>query len=156
MSFRKLVAWSLALAAVAFAPSGALGQAFTTPTVITGTDSTGSPIYSPVGTGTAASGPMPVSGTSATSVFQAATIGTSSAQVIAAGTAKIYLMLHNPSAAGGNTVYCREGSAAAVATAGNLSIAPGQYVTMENSLVDGGAWNCIATGASTPFTYGAK
>lgn len=94
--------------------------------------------------------------TSATGVFLPATVGTSSAQVIAAGVATIYLMLHNPSAAGGNTVYCRSGSAAAVGTAGNLSIAPGQYVTMEASLVDGGAWNCIATGTGTPFTYGAK
>lgn len=92
----------------------------------------------------------------ATGVFQSATVGTSSAQVIPFGTANIYLLLHNPSAPGGNIVYCREGTAAQVSTAGNLSIAPGQYLTMESTLVDGGAWNCISTGASTPFTYGAK
>lgn len=94
--------------------------------------------------------------TTATGIFSAATVGTSSAQVLAAGVANKYLLFHNPSAAGGNTVYCREGATAVVAAAGNLSIAPGQYVTMESSLVDGGVWNCIATGASTPFTYGAK
>lgn len=86
--------------------------------------------------------------------FSAATIGTSSSQVIAAGTAKSYIMLHNPSAPGGNIVYCEFGGTPTVAGAKSLSISPGQFVTFESSFVPNDVLNCIASGASTPFTYG--
>lgn len=89
--------------------------------------------------------------------FLGATVGTSHAQVAAAAKAnRVYVLLHNPSAPGGNTIYCSFGGTAAVAGAGTLSIAPGQYLTLENNFVPSDALDCIASGASTPMTYGVR
>lgn len=89
-------------------------------------------------------------------VFAGATVGASHAQVLAANLVFAYLMLHNPSAAGGNTVYCSFGGTATVAGAGTLSIAPGQYVTFESNSLSTKAIDCIASGANTPLTIGTN
>lgn len=96
--------------------------------------------------------PLP---TNPTTSLHAVTVTNSSAEAVPAGSAIVYLMFYNPSAPGGNTVYCSEGGTAVVNTAGTIGIAPGQYFTQEANLISGAAWNCIAA-SSTPFTVGYK
>ena len=83
--------------------------------------------------------------------FTAVTVGATSTAALAANKAAIYLMLANPSAAGGNTVTCAFGVAAVANAAGTVTVAPGQSYTWESSYVPTDAVNCIASG-STPFT----
>ena len=83
---------------------------------------------------------------------RSATVGASHGNALAANVVTTYLLLHNPSAAGGNTIYCSFGGTATVAGAGTVSIAPGQYVVWESSYAPRDAIDCIATGASTPLT----
>jgi hypothetical protein len=101
------------------------------------------------------SNPLPVTplGGAATNAFSGSTVGTTHAQVLAAGTHS-YLFLQNVAAAGGNTIYCSFGGTAVANAAGTISIAPGQPLTWENSFVPSDAIDCIATGASTPLTVG--
>ena len=96
---------------------------------------------------------LPSTGTGA---FIAKTIGTGASTVLAAGNTTTYLLLANPSVAGGNTVYCAFGSTAVVNAAGTIPVAPGQIMTFEGSYVPRDAVSCIATGASTPFTLVAQ
>lgn len=91
-----------------------------------------------------------------TTAFSGATVGTTHGQVLGAGQVSVYLFLGNPSAAGGNTVYCRFGGTATVAGAGTISIAPGQSYTWESSYAPRDAVDCVATGASTPLTIGVQ
>lgn len=93
---------------------------------------------------------------SAAGAFSGVTVATTHAQALASGTAQIYLMLHNPSAAGGNTIYCSFGGTATVAGAGTISIAAGQSYTWESSYIPNDAIDCIAATGSTPLTIGVK
>lgn len=86
--------------------------------------------------------------------FQGATVGTGHGQVLAVGQVKTYLMLHNPSSPGGNTIWCAFGVTAVANAAGTVEIAPGQYVTWESSSAPRSAIDCIASGSSTPLTIG--
>ena len=103
--------------------------------------------------------PLPTGSTitpaTATGKFSQVTVGSSSAQVLAAGGATVYLALINPNAPGGATVSCAFGTAAVLNGAGTVTLLPGQIFTMENSFIDSDAINCIASSASTPFTVGA-
>jgi hypothetical protein len=92
----------------------------------------------------------------ASGAFSGATVATTHAQVLAAGTAQSYLMLANPSAAGGNSIYCSFGGTAVVAAAGTIAIAPGQSYTWESSYIPNDAIDCIAATGSTPLTIGVK
>lgn len=94
--------------------------------------------------------PMPTAGI----IWTYPTVGTSSGNVLAANTATDYILLTNPSAAGGNTIYCKFGATATVNT--GLDLAPGQYLTFENNSFSPLALNCISTGASTPLTIGTN
>lgn len=88
--------------------------------------------------------------------WTSATVGVAHGNVLAANVAHSYLLLHNPSAAGGNTIYCSGGGTATVAGAGTLSLAAGQYLSFENNGVTRLAIDCIATGANTPLTIGTN
>lgn len=95
-------------------------------------------------------------GNSGGGAFVGTTVATTHGLIRAADKTRVYLMLHNPSAAGGNTIYCSFGGTSTVAGAGTLSIAPGQYVTWENSFVPNDAIDCIAATGSTPLTMAVQ
>lgn len=84
-----------------------------------------------------------------------ATIGTSSAQALAASAGpRLFLSIDNESATA--TIACSFGGTAAANTAGSYTIAPGQTRTWgpaaADSPLNGAAVNCIASAASTPAT----
>lgn len=112
--------------------------------------------FSALAAGTIKTLNQPTVPSTGTVAFTSATVGTGHAQVLAASQVRLYLMLHNPSVAGGNTIYCSFGGTATVAGAGTVSIAPGQYVTWESSYAPIDAIDCIASGASTPMTLGVQ
>jgi hypothetical protein len=89
------------------------------------------------------------------SVITAATVGTSSAQALAAQP-RNYLLIANPSAAA--TVYIQFGSAAAVVNgAGTIALGPGlfhewQGLSDQSAFVPSDAIQAIASAAATPLT----
>ena len=91
-----------------------------------------------------------------TGLWQGFTVGTSHAQVLAASSARLYVLAHNPSSPGGNIVSCKWGGTAVAHAAGTFTLAPGQYLTFENSYVEQLALDCISDGASTPLTIGLQ
>jgi hypothetical protein len=88
----------------------------------------------------------------------AATVGTSSAQVLAAPTngERYFLSIDNESASA--TIACAFGRTAALNTAGSYTIAASQARIWQmpqdwyNHPIPSGAVNCIASAASTPVT----
>jgi len=95
----------------------------------------------------------PIVPTSVTNGITAATVGTSSAQALAAGT-RISLNIQNVSATA--SVGCRpDGGTAALNTAGTYMIGPLGGITWGPVTVPAGAVNCIASVASTPVTIEA-
>lgn len=114
------------------------------------------PAWSQAARGTIAVTNQPTEPSTGTVAFTGVTVGTAHGNVMAANQVSLYLMLHNPSALGANTVYCSFGGTATVAGAGTLSISPGQYVTFEGSYAPRDAVDCIATGANTPLTIGVQ
>lgn len=79
----------------------------------------------------------------------AATVGTSSATALAAGS-RDYLALIN--ASGSAFVACNFGGTAVVNGAGSITLSPYQSFTWESSFAPNDAVNCIASAAATPFT----
>ena len=98
--------------------------------------------------------------TTSAGAFSGSTLGTSSAQVIAAGGAKIYAEIQNLCGTpGGCSAYvvCHWGAIPSNPPAnGDVVLFPGQIFTWENSFVPADALNCLATSPSTPFTFAAK
>lgn len=87
--------------------------------------------------------------------YSSATVGTSSAAVIAAGTYHGASVFNQSTTA---TVYCNWGSAAvASATAGQQTFAPlsGYVWDYSDPPVNNSSLNCISSAASTPVTYRA-
>lgn len=147
----------LAAMALFMAQSAAMAQQVVVPCVPTG-NGTNTNGCQPV----TAENPLPISGTfSATSTptnasgaYSSATVGTSSAQVLAASTAKTLLDIVNESTTA--TIACALGATAVINGAGSITIPPGWHRSWEGSFVPSDAVNCIASGASTPISIGAK
>jgi len=101
-----------------------------------------------------ASNPLPTTSTlapiSSTGTTSAATIGTASAQVIAASTVTTGYSICNVSVSA--QVACRIGGTAAINTAGSYMLDPGQCLMNSPYILDTGVINCIASVASTPLT----
>lgn len=99
--------------------------------------------------------PLPVSSppSSVTGSVTPATIGTSSAQVLAAGSRRL-VTIDNESATA--TIACAFGATAAINTAGSYTIAPGYTRVWDKYPVPADAVNCIASAASTPATVEAN
>lgn len=91
-----------------------------------------------------------------TTAYIGQTVGTSASTVLAKNQVHVYLMLMNPSAAGGNTLSCAFGTTAVANAAGDITIAPGQSYTWEGSYAPVDAISCISSGASTPLTIGVQ
>lgn len=106
-----------------------------------------------------ASGNLKVSDTSVptngTGGVTAVTVGTSSAQAVAAATRTARLAIQNVSASA--SIACSLGGTAALNTAGSFMIAPGQLLTLSDPVyVPGDALNCIASAAGTPAMVWSK
>lgn len=81
------------------------------------------------------------------------TVGTSSAQALAAGL-RIALAIQNVSATA--SVGCRaDGGTAALNTAGTYMLSPGQLLSWGPTAIPAGQVNCIASASSTPITIEA-
>jgi hypothetical protein len=102
------------------------------------------------------SNPLTVSAApkSAAGAYAAATIGTTSAQVLAPGAASVFLDINNDSVTA--TIACNFGGAAAITGAGSITIPPLSSRTWGGSFVPSDAVNCIASAAATPATIGVK
>lgn len=92
--------------------------------------------------------------TKGTGAYSAATIGASSAQVLAAGAAAVFLDIMNESTTA--TIACNFGGTAIINGAGSITIPPGWHRSWEGTFVPTEAVNCIASAASTPAAIGAK
>lgn len=99
--------------------------------------------------------PLPVASpqSSITGSVTAATIGTSSAQVLAAASRQL-LAIDNESTTA--TIACAFGAPAAINTAGSFTLAPGVTRVWKDYPVPADAVNCIASAASTPATVEAN
>jgi hypothetical protein len=85
-----------------------------------------------------------------------ATVGTTSAQAVAAGPRASVLTLQNVSVSAAIACTFAPGTAA-LNTAGSFQIAAGQLLTLSNTTyVPTDAINCIASAAATPLTIYAK
>jgi hypothetical protein len=102
----------------------------------------------PLPTGAA---PAPLQGTGGVT---SATVGTSSAQALAAGARVAVLSIQNVSASA--SVACSLGGTAALNTAGSFQIAAGQILAFNTNYIPQDAVNCIASASSTPVTVIAK
>ena len=99
------------------------------------------PIASPGGSGTVNAKAAPGTGTGG---ITAATVGTSSTQVLAAGTRIAVLTIQNVSTSA--SVACALGTSATLNTAGSFQLAAGQLLTLSNgAYIPGDAINCIAS-----------
>lgn len=95
---------------------------------------------------------VPLSGTGNVT---SATVGTTSAQALAAATRSQILEIQNVSASA--SVACSLGGTAALNTAGSFQIASGALLVLSSqTYVPGDAINCIASAAATPITILAK
>jgi hypothetical protein len=161
---RQLQRLLVLLPAVLLAAGPALAQSqFPTPAasapvsstailVPNGTISGGQPVMAPPSAANPlAAQQIPVS---AAGAVTAATIGTASAQVIAATTARKVLAIHNQSATA--TVSCAFGTTALAGAAGSWDIPPQQTLTWSESFVPPDAVNCLASAAATPVTVEAQ
>lgn len=102
------------------------------------------------GGGTAA---VPATGTGG---FTAVTVGTTSAQAAAAATRTERLSVKNESATASIAI-CLGTCTAALNSAGSITIAPGQLLTLSNdAYVPGDAVAAIASATSTPVTVWSK
>lgn len=85
----------------------------------------------------------------------AATVGTASAQVLAAAPRNGVLILQNASTA--INIACALGAPAVLNAAGSFQIAPGAVLTLSNTIyIPSDAINCIASMVSAPLTILAK
>lgn len=89
-----------------------------------------------------------------TGTYSPVTVGTSSAQALAAGSANKFLDIMNESATA--TIACAFGATAVINGAGSITFPPGWHRSWEGTFVPTDAVNCIASGASTPATIGVK
>jgi hypothetical protein len=89
-----------------------------------------------------------------TGTYSSVTVGTSSAQALAAGSASKFLDIMNESASA--TIACAFGATAVINGGGSITFPPGWHRSWEGSFVPTDAVNCIASGASTPATIGVK
>jgi hypothetical protein len=81
------------------------------------------------------------------------TVGTSSAQCVAAAASRVTMAIDNESTTA--TIACNFGGTAALNAAGSWTIPPGDTRTWNGSFVPADAINCIASAASTPVTIEA-
>lgn len=94
----------------------------------------------------------PITGTGGVT---AVTVGTASAQAIAAATRTAILAFKNESTSA--SIAISLGGTAALNTAGSFTIPPGQLLTLSTpAYVPGDAINAIASAATTPMTVFAK
>lgn len=127
------------------APSAPVGS--TAILVPNGTTLGGQPVMAPP----SAANPLPAQQipTSATGAVMAAAIGTSSSQLLAAGTRKV-LAIHNQSSSA--TISCAFGTTPSAGAAGSWDIPPQQTLTWSESFVPSDALNCLSSAAATPAT----
>lgn len=106
--------------------------------------------------GPACAGALPVGPSTGTGAYNPATIGASSGQVLAAGVAKVFLDLVNPSTTA--TIACAFGIPAVINGAGSITLSPLWHRSWPDGAgyVPGDVVNCIASAGSTPMTVGAK
>jgi len=94
--------------------------------------------------------------TTGTGGVTAVTVGTSSAQALAAASGNRLTMLALQNVSASASIACNLGGTAALNTAGNFQIGPGQMLTWNSTYIPQDAINCIASAASTPLTVMAK
>ncbi len=101
--------------------------------------------------GSASGVAIPVTPKTGSFSYPGCTVGTSSAQCLAASTATNHIQLQNESASA--TIYCAWGATAAANSAGSFQLAAGQSALWGPTTagVPSSALNCIATSASTPL-----
>jgi Zn-dependent alcohol dehydrogenase len=119
----------------------------------TGQTLAGLPVMGPV----SPTNPLPVvtSPNSTTGSTTAVTVGTSSAQALAAAVSvRRFLAIDNESTTA--AVACAFGATAALNTAGSWTIPPGMTRTWNGTFVPSDAVNCIAGAAGTPVTVEAN
>ena len=84
----------------------------------------------------------------------AATVGVTSAQVVAvSATRRVIVAIDNESTSA--TIACAFGATAALNTAGSFTIPPGVTRVWDGTFVPSDAINCIASAGSTPVTVEA-
>lgn len=83
----------------------------------------------------------------------AATVGTSSTQLLPPASSRKFLAIDNESTSA--AIACALGTTAAINTAGSFTIEPGWTRTWSGSFVPSDAVNCIATVGATPVTVEA-
>jgi len=83
--------------------------------------------------------------------FPGCTVGASSAQCLAAGTAKTFVQIQNTSASA--TIACAWGATAVLNSAGSVQLSPGQPASWGPNTggIPNQALNCIASAGSTPL-----
>ena len=83
--------------------------------------------------------------------FPGCTVGTGSAQCLAASTAQSFLQIQNTST--GNAIACAFGVSAALNSSTSVQLSAGQGASwgIITNGVPSGALNCIASGSSTPL-----
>lgn len=119
----------------------------------TGQTIAGLPVMGPV----SPSNPLPVvtSPNSTTGSTTAVSVGTTSAQVLAAAVSvRRFLAIDNESAT--VAVACAFGTTAALNSAGSWTIPPGMTRTWNGTFVPSDALNCIANATATPVTIGTN
>lgn len=96
--------------------------------------------------------------TTGSGAFTNATVGTTSASVLAANTVKVYLMFQNESTTA--TICINAGGAATITGsacgAAEITLPPLGGFVWEGTFVPTDQWFAIASGASTPLTIGVK
>lgn len=158
---RLLIAVAWLLACLSAAPKVAWAQAGTPAQALT---ACGSPNNGPVNgsyysittdlkSQLCINGSTTPSSSSVTGSVSAATIGASSAQVLAAAPRRL-LAIDNESASA--TIACAFGTTAGINTAGSFTIPPGVTRVWSSYPVPADAVNCIASAASTPATVEAN
>jgi hypothetical protein len=79
-------------------------------------------------------------------------VGVTSAQVVGTNQNRSRIMFANVHATASVAICPTSNGAAALNTAGCLTLGPGMSVILDGDSVSYDAWNAIATGATTPLT----